>query len=385
MLGEITDTNSVYLAKQFRDIGVSVRYITSVGDVQADIVNSIHCALKRSHIVITCGGLGPTVDDLTRQCVAEALDCELIFVQELYDSIAQRFEKMGSSMTENNRQQAFIPALANPIHNPVGTAPAFEFHDQDHLLVCLPGVPREMKYLFENNVRDIVRQQFNLGWIISRILRVAGIGESALDDLLGRELLECENPVIGLAAHHGDIDIRMTAAADTQTEANLLLDQMESRIRERVNRYIFGYGEDNLLDIVIQKVLAGKLKIHILEAGLSQFGRYFAETVQDLELETYAHPDLYGDADETIVDKSVSFVNQFNSEHEIAIAILSDPAINEGDDAEPRTAIAIAFSGVIRSRSYGFGAKSDVAIDWISRWSLASIWRLMMDKEQDSV
>ena len=130
LLGEITDTNSVFMARQLRDIGVNVYFMTTVGDNLQRIASAISNALDRAEIVITCGGLGPTVDDMTRHAVADATASPLDFHQSLYDEIAERFRGFGVRMTENNRQQAFLPQDSVLIENPVGTAPAFIVEDR---------------------------------------------------------------------------------------------------------------------------------------------------------------------------------------------------------------------------------------------------------------
>ena len=147
LLGEITDTNSVFMARQLRNIGVNVYFMTTVGDNRGRIADSIEAALSRAGIVITCGGLGPTVDDVTRQAIADATDRPLEFHQSLFDTIAERFRGFGVRMTDNNRQQAYLPQDAILIENPVGTAPSFIVESDAGIIISLPGVPREMKYL----------------------------------------------------------------------------------------------------------------------------------------------------------------------------------------------------------------------------------------------
>src|SRR5690606_4292627 len=157
LLGEITDTNSVYLARLMRDIGVNVFYMTSVGDNEQRIADAIRIALGRAQIVITCGGLGPTVDDVTRQAVAAATDRGLTFHQHLLDRIAERFSGFRMQMSQNNRRQAYLPDDALPIENPVGTAPAFIVEHGDKVVISVPGVPREMKFLMIEHVVPYLR------------------------------------------------------------------------------------------------------------------------------------------------------------------------------------------------------------------------------------
>ena len=222
LLGEITDTNSVYIARLLRDIGLNLYYMTSVGDNEQRISDTIRIALSRAQVVITCGGLGPTIDDMTRQGVATATNRDLVFHQNLLDKIAERFTTFRAQMTDNNRRQAFLPAGAIVIDNPVGTAPSYIVEHEGKIIISLPGVPREMKFLMTESVTPYLREHFNLGngTIKARVLRTAGIGESLLDSQIGNELLQANNPTVGLAAHTGQVDIRITAKADSETQAD---------------------------------------------------------------------------------------------------------------------------------------------------------------------
>src|SRR5690349_7594823 len=179
LLGEITDTNPVYIARLLRDIGVNLYYMTSVGDNEGRIANAIKIACSRAQIVITCGGLGPTIDDMTRQGVAIATDRGLTFHQDLLDKIAERFANFRAKMTENNQRQAFLPDNAILIENPVGTAPSFIVEHAGSVVISVPGVPREMKFLMTESVVPYLQEHFNLGKgiIKARVLRTAGIGE----------------------------------------------------------------------------------------------------------------------------------------------------------------------------------------------------------------
>src|SRR5512133_31700 len=150
LLGEIVDTNTKYLARQLRDYGVDLYRSTTVGDNLQRITSLMQEALSRADIVITTGGLGPTVDDPTRDAAAQACYTQNEFHPELWEQIKQRFLKRSMNVSENNRKQAMIPAGAVVIENPVGTAPAFIMPISGKVLVCLPGVPREMEYLMQS-------------------------------------------------------------------------------------------------------------------------------------------------------------------------------------------------------------------------------------------
>src|SRR4030067_3500282 len=175
LLGEIVDTNAPFLARCLRDAGIDLYRKTTVGDNIKRIAQVIQQAMERCEIVITTGGLGPTVDDPTRQAVALAVDAPVEFHPELWDQIQSRFKLFNRQPTENNRRQAYIPAGAQAILNPVGTAPAFLVEKNHKLTIALPGVPREMEYILEHSVLPILRERYQLqGLIKTRILHTVG-------------------------------------------------------------------------------------------------------------------------------------------------------------------------------------------------------------------
>jgi nicotinamide-nucleotide amidase len=251
LLGEIVDTNSTYIARRLREIGLNLYFKTSVGDNAERTALVLRQGLARSDVIITTGGLGPTVDDVTRQAVACATDRELIFVPDLWEQIQDRFARWGREPTENNRQQAFIPEGATPIENPVGTAPCFIVENDEGIVISLPGVPREMKYLMEHNVVPYLRERLGLQEVIeTKILRTAGIGESDIDDLIS-DLMTESNPTVGLAAHAGQTDVRITAKAESKAAADALIAAMEARVRERLRSCIYGEGQQLLEEVLV--------------------------------------------------------------------------------------------------------------------------------------
>jgi len=268
LLGEIQDTNTRHLARALRDAGIDLYRTMVVGDNANRIARTIQEALSRAQIVITTGGLGPTVDDPTRQAVALAAGVEQVYVPELWEQITARFQRYGRTATENNRRQAYIPAGAIPIENPVGTAPAFFMEIGSGVVISLPGVPREMEYLYENAVLPFLRQRFQLrGVIKARVLHTAGLGESQVDALIG-DLEEASNPTVGLLIHAGQVDIRITTKADTQDEADRLIALAEAELRARLGIDI--YGVDNqTLDEVTRAALAERGIVPcVVESGL---------------------------------------------------------------------------------------------------------------------
>jgi len=268
LLGEIVDTNSAYLARQLRDLNVDVFRTTTVGDNTRRIAEVLQETMQRSQIIITTGGLGPTVDDPTREAVALALGVSVEFRPELWEQIVERMQRFGRIPTENQKRQAYIPAGSTPIRNPVGTAPAFIAKKDENIIIALPGVPREMEYLYENAVVPLLRQKYELtGTIKARILHTAGMGESVIDEQIG-DLEKLSNPTVGLAAHYGQVDIRITAKADTSDEADRLIQKVENNLRERLGSVIYGADSDTLEGVVLHLLEAQGEGLTVVEVGM---------------------------------------------------------------------------------------------------------------------
>jgi nicotinamide-nucleotide amidase len=250
LLGEIVDTNSTTMSRMLRDIGLDLYYKSTVGDNQERTAAVLRTALERSDIVLVSGGLGPTVDDVTRQAVSDVTGRPLIFRQDLFDQIAARFARFGRQMTENNRRQAYVPEGAIAIKNPVGTAPAFIVDDVRGTIICLPGVPREMEYLMQERVIPYLQERLGQAATIkAKILRTCAIGESQIDALIG-DLMIGRNPTVGLAAHAGQVDVRITAKAASEAEADQLIAPVEADLRARLGQAIYGEGTETLEEVV---------------------------------------------------------------------------------------------------------------------------------------
>ncbi len=274
LLGETTDTNTRYIALTLRGLGVDLYRTQTVGDNSARIAASVREALERTDIVITTGGLGPTVDDPTRQAIAAATGRELEFHPELWDQIVARIGRYGRQPTENQKRQAFIPAGAIVIENPVGTAPAFMVEVPSpseaakKVVITLPGVPREMETLLIDTVVPYLQKRYQLQEIIQvRTLHVSGLGEGVIDDLVG-DLERLTNPTVGLTAHSGVVDIRIAAKAETEAEAGRMISAVEQDVRQRLGQNVFGSDEETLEGVTLAAVARQGWRLASLESGL---------------------------------------------------------------------------------------------------------------------
>jgi nicotinamide-nucleotide amidase len=282
LLGEIVDTNTRYIARLLRGLGVDLYRTTTIGDNTERIAEAIRHAMERADIVITTGGLGPTVDDPTREAVARAFGVEVEFRQELWEQVLEIVARYGRTPGENQRRQAYVPKGAIAIKNEVGTAPAFimEQYSATALLpfreggaevrtvISLPGVPKEMEHLLHAAVIPYLQARYNLNQIIKvRLLHTAGAGEANIDELVGDfELLA--NPTVGLAAHSGIVDVRIGAKAGTEAEANLMIADVETQMRERLGNLIFGVDEDTLEGAALQAAFDRDWSLVAVESGL---------------------------------------------------------------------------------------------------------------------
>ena len=197
LLGQIDDTNATYLARQLRDLGIDLYFRTTVGDNEVRIAQALEQALLRADLVITTGGLGPTVDDVTREAVARATGRPLALHPELLAQIEAFFARFGSRMGDNNRRQAYLPEGCIPVENPVGTAPAFIVEDERGTIVTLPGVPSEMVYLMKHTIVPYL--QGRLGHrdvLVTRVLRTVALGESAIDERLAHYGIPTDLPLV---------------------------------------------------------------------------------------------------------------------------------------------------------------------------------------------
>ncbi|MEX2161250.1 MAG: CinA family nicotinamide mononucleotide deamidase-related protein [Anaerolineales bacterium] len=268
LLGEIVNTNTQYLARRLREAGIDLFWTSTVGDNEGRIAEAVRHALSRSQILFCTGGLGPTVDDVTREGIARALGIELVFHDELWKQITDRFARFGRTPTENNKRQAYLPNGAQALENAVGSAPGFVIEQGDKLIFTMPGVPGEMAYILEHEIIPYVEKRFGKGTVIrTRILHIAGIPESQIDEKIA-DLEKLANPTVGLAAHAGSVDVRLTAKADSAEQAADMLADLEAQARQRLGDWIYGADEETLARAALMEVAARNLTLAVIEKGL---------------------------------------------------------------------------------------------------------------------
>lgn len=265
LLGNIVNTNAQYLSQKLADLGIDVYYHQVVGDNLKRLSDTIKASLERSDLIITTGGLGPTVDDLTKEGVAEALGLKLLPDEASINKIKGMFQAMGRPMTENNLRQGYIPEGASVLENNNGTAPGVLIEKNGKVVIMLPGPPKELYPMFEEKVLPFLKARVN-STIRSKMLRVIGIGESAIEYMLKDIFSTQTNPTIAPYAKEGEVHLRITAKTDTLETAEALIAEMEEKVRAVLGENIYGCDDETLEMIVLRMLKERNLTISVAES-----------------------------------------------------------------------------------------------------------------------
>ncbi|MFO7882255.1 MAG: competence/damage-inducible protein A [Kosmotogaceae bacterium] len=265
LLGNIINTNSTYLSRKLAELGINLYKHTVVGDNMERLTDSINDALSRVDIVITTGGLGPTQDDITKEAVAKCLDKKLILDNESLKHIECFFKNRNKSMNEYNKKQAYFPEGSKILENTVGTAPGCIVEDKGKIIILLPGPPHEMIEMFEQNVFNYLRKKSEQ-IIHSRFLRLFGIGESDVVKKIEDIIEEQDNPTIAPYADGYQVSLRITANTKNKSYANIMINNIEKRIQERLGQYIYSKDNETLESVVLNALIKNNKTISFAES-----------------------------------------------------------------------------------------------------------------------
>ena len=264
LLGDIVNTNAAWLAKQLAELGITVYYQSVVGDNPARLKNVLESAFARADLVLTTGGLGPTKDDLTKETAASLMGARLALHEPSLAHIETVFSQGGRTVTESVKKQAYLPEGCIPLHNPAGTAPGFILEKGGKTLIMLPGPPREMTAMFNAGVRPHFASEDGT-YLFSRRIRIMGIGESDVADMVG-DLMDGANPTVAPYAKNTETELRVTAAAATQAQADEMIAPVVEEIRRRVGRYIYGIDVNSVEERCMELLLESGRKAAFAES-----------------------------------------------------------------------------------------------------------------------
>jgi len=278
LLGQITDTNATYLAQNLAALGVDLYYVSQVGDNLGRIVETIQRAWQRSDLIVMTGGLGPTEDDLARESIGALLGEAMQVDPEQETTLRARFAHASMPMLERNMKQATLIPSAQSLENPLGSAPGWWVEKDAHIIVAMPGVPREMYRMWEEEVVPRL-SKYTSGLIFTRILRVYGLGESSVEELLD-SLIHNTNPTVATYAKPDAVDVRISAKAESSKEASQLVAEMEGRVRQLLGHHIFGIEGDTLASVIGKHLQERRQTLSVME---SLTGGLLASTITDFQ------------------------------------------------------------------------------------------------------
>jgi len=254
LIGQIANTNARWMSERLAELGIDVLHHQVVGDNEPRIVEAIELAASRADVVLVTGGLGPTQDDVTRPALAEAAGARLVRHADIEDALRERFGVRGRDMPESNLVQADVPEGGRSITPERGTAPGLVVSIGRATVYAIPGVPPEMREMMEGTILPELSTLAGPASLVSRTLRVYGLAESRISELLDDLFHASSNPTVAYLAGGGEVHVRLTAKG-SPTEADALLDPLEERVRERLGDDVYGSGED-AMEVVVGRLLA---------------------------------------------------------------------------------------------------------------------------------
>ena len=267
LYGHILDTNSKWLSQELNEIGVKIIEKKSIGDDYDQIKDSVKNSLSNYNITILTGGLGPTNDDITKNCLNDYFNGKLINHEKTLNHIKKIFEKRNLEFTTKNKNQALVPDTCKVLHNKYGTAPGMAFKDGNRILISLPGVPFEMKSLFEDECKKVIFDNFDLPKIYHRMIKTVGIGESWLSDLIQNwENNLAKNIKLAYLPSIGRVKLRLTGFGDDEKTIKNAIRKEEEKLIPIIDKYVFGYDTDELENIIGDQLKSKKQDLSIAES-----------------------------------------------------------------------------------------------------------------------
>jgi nicotinamide-nucleotide amidase len=267
LIGQTLNTNVAFIGEKLTLLQIKIKSTSVVSDDEEEIIREFKRTLASNDLVLVTGGLGPTHDDITRNCVVEYFDTELVEDPEVLSDVKAFFDARGKPLTEINRSQALIPKIAIPIRNMVGTAPGIWIEKGKKHLICMPGVPHEMINMMENYVLPKLEERIvNKGFTVIRNLLTTGIGESILFERFGNIEALLQGAKLAFLPSAYGVKMRLTVEAPSEEEAINRIDEIEQKIRAVAGRYIFGTEADTLESVVAKILIERGLKIGVAES-----------------------------------------------------------------------------------------------------------------------
>ena len=365
LLGNIVNTNARWIAEQLSTLGLNHFRQTTIGDNAERLSKLIKEISKRSNLLITTGGLGPTPDDLTTESIAKAFDQPLFAREPIWEEIKKKLRNKKSYIENLSlKKQCYFPEDAQIINNPRGTAPGMIWQPEENFtILTFPGVPDEMKAMWEESACNFIKKNFSDGNIFfSNTLKLTGIGEATVSEKI-KNLLDLENPTVAPYASLEEVKLRITTKAKNVSEANLLIKPIKKELQEKFSKYIFGEDNDNLPTIIIKELIKRKESIVFAESctggllssqitsvsGSSQVFKgsviAYSNELKNLLLNVSKNLlNTYGAVSEEVAESmAIGVKNKLNSDWAISVSGIAGPT--GGNESKPIGLVYIAIAG----------------------------------------
>ncbi len=378
--GHTIDTNTAYIAAKLAEIGLEVTYKSSVGDDLPRMEEVFSQAMKRSDIIITTGGLGPTDDDITKRAIVKVFKRNLVFHEYVLEDIKKRFAARGIEMPSINQNQALLPQGATYLSNRIGSAVGIVIEENKRIFISLPGVPREARLITSEEILPYLQTKIKGGFLKVIKLRTTGIIESALADIIKPELKIPENVKLAYLPFYGGVDLRIIAHGETLENAEQLAESVAANLRKKAGKYIFGEGEETLEDVIgkllrernkklatAESCTAGLLSGYITAvAGSSDyFDRGFVTYSNKAKMELLGVPeDIINDYGAVSAECSEAMargaLERAGVDYAVSITGIAGPSGGTQDKPVGTVFIAVASENGVRSRKFQLSTDREV-------------------------
>ena len=367
LLGQIIDTHAPRMAQVLASCGIACQRRATVGDNLDRLVQTLNESLERADIVITIGGLGPTMDDLTRDGIALALGDELISEPEVEAKLRALFEDRKLQWVESNARQALRPESGRQIDNPNGTAPGLLCQKDGKIVIAFPGPLGEFEPMLQNHVKPFLEELESGAVIHSRIMRIAGVGESMVESKVAH-LMDSDNPTVAPYAHVSEVHLRLTARADSREAADKLIDPVDREIRRMLGSAVYGTNDTSLEAAVIAQLIEAGKTVSVAESLTGgELGARFT-SVSGASAAFVGGSIVYTDAikrgvlgvkqetleefgavsEECAIEMALQVRERFNSDYALALTGNAGPEASEG---KPVGLVFIAIADSISTRT----------------------------------
>lgn len=382
LLGEIVNTNAQFLSRELAQLGIDVYRQVTVGDNRGRLKDVLRKGLNRADLIITTGGLGPTTDDVTKECAVEVMGYEMEFHEEILEEILELYESYGIEMPDRNRKQAMFPPEATIVPNEMGTAPGMILPrddwqgDRSVTIICLPGPTREMTRQWEQTVKPYLKEHTEVDEILfSRVLRVCGMGESTVEESISELVEKQESPTIATYAKSAEVHVRLAAQAPSQRRADELFDPVEEEVRSLLGDHVYGTDDTSLEEVVVKILNERNLSLGVIE---SCTGGLFSERLTSVpgSEHSFKKAIVAPDATEANASFGITEVSQKNpdtrevmarewardllesGEYDVTLSI-SDTAFEPADSGKENGRVWMGFAGPGGSRVDSFPLRGD--------------------------